>query len=65
VHTDTGDYDVDLVVATDVDRGPVDDAYRAKYGRSFYVTAMTSDEAATTTMRIGPSPPKEIDDRPQ
>jgi hypothetical protein len=33
-------------------RGAVDDAYRAKYGRSPYVAAMVTAEAADTTLRI-------------
>jgi hypothetical protein len=35
--------------------GPsVDDAYRAKYGRSGYVEAMVTPEAAATTLRVVP-----------
>jgi hypothetical protein len=57
VRTPRGDVDVELIDASDVDRAAVDVAYRAKYGRSSYVTAMTNDEAAATTMRITPIRP--------
>jgi hypothetical protein len=33
----------------------VDDAYRAKYGRSAYVDAMLAPDAKTTTLRLGPA----------
>jgi hypothetical protein len=59
VRTTGGDVDVELIDASDVDRAAVDNAYRAKYGRSSYVTAMTTDEAAATTMRITPTLPDE------
>ena len=35
----------------------IDDAYRVKYGRSPYVDAMVSAEAAATTIRLLPSEP--------
>ena len=35
----------------------VDRAYRAKYGRSSYVDAMVSAQAAATTLRLIPSAP--------
>lgn len=37
-----------------VDPGTVDEAYRAKYGRSSYVDAMVSRAAAGTTMKVVP-----------
>jgi hypothetical protein len=55
IHASTGQYDVQLTAAPDVDRTAVDHAYRAKYGRSSYVTAMVSDAAAATTLRVTPS----------
>jgi hypothetical protein len=36
----------------DVDRAAIDAAYREKYGRSSYVDAMVTDEAAATTLRL-------------
>jgi hypothetical protein len=36
------------------DRSAIDDAYRAKYGRSSYVDAMVAAEVATTTLRLVP-----------
>ena len=38
----------------DADRTAVDDAYRAKYGRSSYVDAMVAPDVATTTLRLAP-----------
>lgn len=40
--------------APDVDRAAIDHAYAAKYGRSSYVDAMVTDDAAATTMRLLP-----------
>jgi hypothetical protein len=34
--------------------GAVDDAYRAKYGRSSYVDAMVTADAAATMLRLVP-----------
>jgi hypothetical protein len=51
--------DVDLAAAPDVDGQAVDDAYRAKYGRSSYVTAMVDDAAAATTLRVTPRSEKD------
>jgi hypothetical protein len=39
--------------ATDVDQS-VDDAYRAKYGRSAHVDAMLLPDARPTTLRLAP-----------
>jgi hypothetical protein len=36
----------------DVDRAVIDDAYRRKYGRSSYVDAMVTPQAAATTLRL-------------
>jgi hypothetical protein len=38
-------------------RGQIDEAYRVKYGRygSSYVTSMTSDSAAETTLQLEPT----------
>lgn len=36
-------------------RGTVDDAYRAKYGRSAYLAPMVADDAAGTTLRLVPA----------
>jgi hypothetical protein len=36
------------------DRAAIDDAYRAKYGRSSYVDAMVTSDAAVTTLRLLP-----------
>jgi hypothetical protein len=36
----------------DVDRAVIDEAYRRKYGRSSYVDAMVTDQAAATTLRL-------------
>jgi hypothetical protein len=38
----------------DSDRAVIDDAYRAKYGRSVYVDAMVADAAAATTLKLAP-----------
>ena len=49
--------DVSFEQADAVEPAPIDDAYRAKYGRSPYVDAMVSAEAATTTIRLIPLEP--------
>jgi hypothetical protein len=49
--------DVSFEQADAVDPTSIDDAYRAKYGRSPYVDAMVSAEAAATTIRLIPSEP--------
>jgi hypothetical protein len=48
------DRDVTFEPAEGVDRGAIDRAYRAKYGRSSYVDAMVTDTAAAATLRIIP-----------
>jgi len=48
-------YDVVFEPAPDVDQAAVDAAYRAKYGRSSYVDAMVTDDAAATTLRLSPA----------
>jgi hypothetical protein len=37
------------------DRGEIDDAYRTKYGRSSYLDAMVTPDAAATTLRLVPA----------
>jgi hypothetical protein len=49
------EHDVRFEAAGDVDRTAVEDAYRAKYGRSSYVDAMVTDDAAATTLRLIPN----------
>ncbi|MDY7102160.1 MAG: DUF2255 family protein [Actinomycetota bacterium] len=39
----------------EVDDDRIDEAYRAKYGRSVYVDAMVADGAAATTLRVVPA----------
>lgn len=46
--------DVTLQEADSAETAAVDEAYRAKYGRSSYVDAMVSGAAAATTLRIVP-----------
>jgi hypothetical protein len=46
--------DVDFEPSAESAEPTVDDAYRAKYGRSSYVEAMTSAEAVSTTLRLVP-----------
>ena len=46
--------DVGFETADDVDGATIDAAYRAKYGRSSYVDAMVTDNAAATTLRLVP-----------
>jgi hypothetical protein len=46
--------DVTFDADHDADRTAIDDAYRAKYGRSSYVDAMIVPEVATTTLRLVP-----------
>jgi hypothetical protein len=53
------DYDVVFEPASDVDQAAVDDAYGAKYGRSSYVDAMVTADAAATTLRLAPAPAPE------
>jgi hypothetical protein len=48
-------HDVAFEPAPDVDRAAVDDAYGAKYGRSSYVNAMVTNDAAATTLRLAPA----------
>ena len=48
-------HDVVFEPASDVDQAGVDDAYRAKYGRSSYVDAMVTNDAAATTLRLAPA----------
>jgi hypothetical protein len=48
-------HDVVFEPAPDVDQAAVDDAYRAKYGRSSYVDAMVTNDAAATTLRLAPA----------
>jgi len=48
-------YDVVFEPASDVDQAAVDNAYRAKYGRSSYVDAMVTNDAAATTLRLAPA----------
>jgi hypothetical protein len=48
-------HDVVFEPAPDVDQAAVDAAYRAKYGRSSYVDAMVTDDAAATTLRLAPA----------
>ena len=38
----------------DCHRSAIDDAYRAKYGRSSYADAMVTPDAAATTLRLLP-----------
>jgi hypothetical protein len=49
---------IERMVTFDEDHGAkrteIDDAYRAKYGRSSYVDAMATPDAATTTLRLLP-----------
>lgn len=47
--------DVTFEEAADADSRRVDDAYRAKYGRSGYVNAMVTTAAAETTLRLVPA----------
>jgi hypothetical protein len=49
------DYDVVFEPASDVDQAAVDNAYRAEYGRSSYVDAMVTNDAAATTLRLAPA----------
>jgi hypothetical protein len=49
--------DVSFEQTAAVEPAPIDDAYRAKYGRSPYVDAMLSADAAATTLRLIPSEP--------
>ncbi len=48
------EHDVAFEDAPDESQAAVDRAYGAKYGRSSYVDAMVTDDAATTTMRLVP-----------
>ena len=47
--------DVSFEQTAAVEPARIDDAYRAKYGRSPYVDAMLSADAAATTLRLIPS----------
>jgi len=49
--------DVSFEQTAAVEPAPIDDAYRAKYGRSRYVDAMVSADAAATTLRLIPFEP--------
>jgi len=49
--------DVSFEQADAIEPARIDDAYRAKYGRSSYVDAMLSPGAASTTLRLIPSEP--------
>ena len=49
--------DVRFEQADAVEPALVDEAYRAKYGRSSYVDTMVSEQAAATTLRLIPSAP--------
>jgi hypothetical protein len=49
--------DVSFEPADAIEPARIDDAYRAKYGRSSYVDAMLSAYAASTTLRMIPSEP--------
>jgi hypothetical protein len=46
--------DVTFDADNDADRTAIDDAYRAKYGRSSYVDAMVAPDVTTTTLRLVP-----------
>ncbi|MDY6999555.1 MAG: DUF2255 family protein, partial [Actinomycetota bacterium] len=48
------EHGVSFTAAADIATDTVDQAYRDKYGANSYVDAMTSDEAASTTMKITP-----------
>lgn len=48
-------HDVVFEPASDGGQAAVDDAYRAKYGRSSYVDAMVTNDAAATTLRLVPA----------
>ena len=48
------EHDIAFEQAPDASQAAVDGAYSAKYGRSSYVDAMVTDDAATTTMRLVP-----------
>lgn len=48
------EHDVTLHAVGDIEPTTVDDAYRAKYGRSIYVDAMITPAAAATTLRVTP-----------
>jgi hypothetical protein len=52
VRADGTEHRVRLDRADDVDRSVIDDAYRAKYGRSSYVDVMVTPDAAATTLRL-------------
>jgi len=47
--------DVSFEQTAAVEPARIDDAYRAKYGRSPYVDAMVGADAAATTLRLIPS----------
>jgi hypothetical protein len=49
-------YAVVLEPAPEIDQAVIDEAYRAKYGRSSYVDAMVTTDAAATTLRLSPAP---------
>jgi hypothetical protein len=49
--------DVSFEQADALEPARIDDAYRAKYGRSPYTNAMLSAGAAATTLRLIPSEP--------
>ncbi len=51
---DVDELAVTLEAAPHADRRAIDDAYRAKYGRSSSVDAMVTDTAAATTLRLLP-----------
>lgn len=45
---------VNFAEASEADPGTIDDAYRAKYGRSGYVDTMVAAAVVATTLRITP-----------
>ena len=49
--------DVSFEQADAIEPARIDDAYRAKYGRSPYAEAMLSADAASTTLRLIPLEP--------
>jgi hypothetical protein len=55
-HLHAGGLDDDVAFDEDhgTDRTEIDAAYRAKYGRSSYVDAMVTSDAAATTLRLVP-----------
>jgi hypothetical protein len=57
IRADGIERDVSFEQTAAVEPARIDDAYRAKYGRSPYVDAMVSAGAAATTLRLIPSEP--------